>query len=70
MTYILIVYNNPENTEIIALYKFTQIKDIREWSKNMLNYSDSLDKVRKYVTHKSFFKIRKMRKKIILNLYE
>ncbi len=58
MTVCLIIYNDPYQKSICALYKFSYIRDVIRWSDGMLNYSDAdVNKKRVYVTYKSFFKI-------------
>ena len=66
--YLLVIYNNPHKTSINAIYKFSHIKDIINWSGGMINYSDATNKQRKYKTYKSFFRVLRCKNnKILVN---
>lgn len=59
--YLLIVFNDLEQKEIIYLGKFKKIKDILAFTKNKLKYSDVAHKeTRCYNTYKNLFRIVKV----------
>ena len=57
--YILIVYSDLEQTEIIFIGRFFKIKNIIEYTDNVLKYSTT-NKQKKYKTYKDLFKIIKV----------
>ncbi len=63
MAVALIIYNDPYQQTICAIYKFNYILDVIKWSGGILNYSDADEnKKRVYITYKSFFKILKLKR--------
>jgi hypothetical protein len=54
--YILIIYNDKENTLINSICLFSSIKDIITYTNGLLKYQD-IKKNRKYKTFKSFFHV-------------
>jgi len=60
--FILLVFKEPEQRNIIYLGLFDKIMDILEHTDNLLKYSDVNKTERVYKTSKSFFKIIKVKK--------
>ena len=59
--FLLIVYNDLEQEEIIAFIKFKFVKDIITWSNNTITYADLNRKTKKrYKKYKRLFKIIKL----------
>ena len=59
--FLLIVYNDLEQEEIIAFIKFKFVKNIITWSNNTITYADLNRKTKKrYKKYKRLFKIIKL----------
>lgn len=67
--FILVCYNNLENTKINGLIYFDYLKDIIKFSNGIIKYSDTKKKKRYYKTYKSFFKIIKVRKDHLIKYF-
>lgn len=55
--YIVLIYNDYENTTLNSICLFDKIKDILIWSNGLLKYNDVSKIKRVYKTYKCFFKI-------------
>lgn len=55
--YIVLIYNDYENTTLNSICLFDKIKDILIWSNGLLKYNDVSKTKRVYKTYKCFFKI-------------
>ena len=56
--YVVLVFADPKQRQLISMCLFDTIKDIIKWSKGLLRYSD-IDKVKRtYRSYKMFFAIR------------
>lgn len=62
--YILLVFNDYDEKDLIYVGLFNFIKDILEYTNNVIKYSDVVHKQRCYKTYKSLFKILKISKRI------
>ena len=60
MMYILMVFNDYDEEELIYVGFFNLIKDILEYTNHIIKYSDVPHKQRCYKTYKSLFKIIKI----------
>jgi len=60
MMFILIVFNDYDEEELIYIGFFNLIKDILEYTNHIIKYSDVSQKQRCYKTYKSLFKILKI----------
>ena len=60
MMYILMVFNDYDERELIYVGFFNLIKDILEYTNHIIKYSDVSQKQRCYKTYKSLFKILKI----------
>jgi len=60
MMFILMVFNDYDEEELIYIGFFNLIKDILEYTNNIIKYSDVSQKQRCYKTYKSLFKILKI----------
>ena len=60
MMYILMVFNDYDEEELIYVGFFNLIKDILEYTNHIIKYSDVSQKQRCYKTYKSLFKILKI----------
>ena len=58
--YILMVFNDYDEEELIYVGFFNLIKDILEYTNHIIKYSDVSQKQRCYKTYKSLFKILKI----------
>ena len=58
--YILMVFNDYDERELIYVGFFNLIKDILEYTNHIIKYSDVSQKQRCYKTYKSLFKILKI----------
>lgn len=58
--FILIVFNDYDEEELIYIGFFNLIKDILEYTNHIIKYSDVSQKQRCYKTYKSLFKILKI----------
>lgn len=67
--YILVCYNNFENTRINGLVYFDDIKDIISFTNGVIKYSDTKTKKRYYRTYKSLFKIVRVRKDHLIKYF-
>ena len=60
MMYVLMVFNDYDEQELIYIGFFNYIKDILEFTNHIIKYSDVSHKDRCYKTYKSLFKILKI----------
>jgi len=60
MMFILMVFNDYDEEELIYIGFFNLIKDILEYTNHIIKYSDVSQKQRCYKTYKSLFKILKI----------
>jgi choline kinase len=60
MMFILMVFNDYDEQELIYIGFFNLIKDILEYTNHIIKYSDVSQKQRCYKTYKSLFKILKI----------
>tara|TARA_R110000803_G_scaffold194416_1_gene257502 strand:- start:129 stop:338 length:210 start_codon:yes stop_codon:yes gene_type:complete len=58
--FILMVFNDYDEEELIYIGFFNLIKDILEYTNHIIKYSDVSQKQRCYKTYKSLFKILKI----------
>ena len=58
--FILMVFNDYDEEELIYIGFFNLIKDILEYTNHIIKYSDVSQKQRCYKTNKSLFKILKI----------
>ena len=59
--YLLIVYNDFENDKICGYFKFRFVKQVINWSKGIITYSDCTNKITKSRTYKRLFKVIKLK---------
>lgn len=60
--FILLVFNDYDEEDLIYIGFFNLIKDILQYTNNIIKYSDVAHKERCYKTYKTLFKILKINK--------
>ena len=58
--FILLIYNDPNQSSLCAYYKFSKIKDIIAFTNNLFRYSDVSASNSIYRTYKAHFRLVKV----------
>jgi hypothetical protein len=60
--WLFLIYNDPEQKDLCAWYKFSFLKDIIAFTNKLFRYSDVIEKDRIYRTYKTHFKVLQLTK--------